>query len=300
MKQRTRLIWTIALVAPLIAGCGGGVTALSNSESEDSTDTAAYPNAHGEQATLLSAFYGLDDAIPFLASWRICGSFGHKDGMPVIFSEEIDINTLQAGDFLVTLADGSQLAPGCVTPAPAEDLGEFRTMLMIGDFGSINNQPETVEVVGSIISLNQRINFKGASVDVTPLEAGPAIVHAEIVDQENWELGKEASSLPFGGGTGCPETTRQIVRVVWAGGVTKPGGAEIDDIEREAYRVIVAGDEGHETITPFAIGDLSDGDNNHELCLNKEVDVVRVEFPKGLMTDPREDLNIASSINVTY
>ena len=36
-------------------------------------------------------FTGLDDAIPFLASYRICGSLGNSDGMPVIFSKEVDI-----------------------------------------------------------------------------------------------------------------------------------------------------------------------------------------------------------------
>ena len=115
---------------------GGGVIALSNSDSKDSTQISSYPDALTEGAELLSAFYGLDDAIPFLAATGICSSFGNSDGMPVIFSKEVDIATLQAGDFSVLLSDGSEVKPGCVTPAPAQGLGEFRTMLMLGDFGS--------------------------------------------------------------------------------------------------------------------------------------------------------------------
>ena len=38
-------------------------------------------------------------------------------------------------------------------------------------------------------------NFFGVKVDVTPLEDGPALVHAEIVPEEDWELGKESSGL---------------------------------------------------------------------------------------------------------
>jgi hypothetical protein len=81
--------------------------------------------------------------------------------------------------------------------------------------------------------------------------------------------------------------------VVWSGGVTKPGGEEIDDLERKAYRVSLIDGSA---VTPFAIGDLSDGDNNHELCLESGIQAQRVEFPAGLLTDPREDLNPATAI----
>ena len=300
MKRSWRSGLILVLTASLLAACGGGgVNALSNSEGKDSTQISSYPDAGTEGAELLSAFYGLDDAIPFFASYRVCGSLGNSDGMPVIFSKEVDIATLQAGDFSVLLNDGSEIKPGCVTPAPAQDLGEFRTMLMLGDFGSIDNQPMTVEITGNIVSMDHGTNFLGAKVDVTPLEDGPALVHAEIVPEEDWELGKESSGVRFGGGTGCPAFTQQVVRVVWGGGVTKPGGDEVDDVEREAYRVTILDNDTLTTVTPFALGDLSDGDNNHELCLDVTSEVVRIEFPAGLMTDPREDLNIATSITLT-
>ena len=41
------------------------------------------------------------------------------------------------------------------------------------------------------------------------------------------------------------------------------GGDEIDDVEREAYRVLF--ESGEETAL-MAVADLGDGDNNHELC----------------------------------
>ncbi len=290
----------LGLSLALLAGCSN-VSELADTQQQDTTDAASFPQATSQGAALLSAFYGLDDAVPFFGSYRICGEFGHTDGMPAIFSKELDTATLQAGDFRVTLADGQSISVACATPAPAEDVGELRTMLLVGDFGSIDNQPVSVEVTGNVISLDHRTNFKGARVDVTRLEHGPGLVHAEVVPEEQWELDKQASALPFGGGSGCPAGTRQVVRVVWAGGVTKPGGDEIDDTERSAYGVFVAGEGGELTeVTPFAIGDLGDGDNNHELCLDVTTRVVRVEFPEKLMTDPREDLNPATAVSISY
>jgi len=299
MDTNLRTISALILSLLVVTGCSD-VGRLSNSDQQDSTNLTAFNIDTSSEGRLLSAFYGLDDAIPFIASYRICGEFGHTDGMPVMFSKELDLSTMQAGDFLVTLADGQALNVGCATPAPAEGAGELRTMLLVGDFGSINNQPVTVKITGHILSADQKTNFNGASVDVTPLEAGPFLVLAEPVPESAWELGKEATGLRFGGGDGCPVGTTQIIRAVWAGGVTKPGGDEVDDLERSSYSVFVEGDEGLLEVTPFAIGDLGDGDNNHELCLDTDSRAIRVEFPENLMTDPREDLNPATSITVSY
>jgi hypothetical protein len=290
----------VFLATLLLGGCADP-SGLATTEQNDSTVAMDYPDAELFDGALLSAFYGLDDAIPFLASYRICGEFGHQDGMPVIFPQQIDLDTLEAGDFLVTLEGGAQLNVACATPAPAEDAGELRTILLIGDFGSMSNQPARVEVTGNIISLDQKTNFKGADVQVTRLEDGPTLIYAEAVPEDQWDLGKEATTVRFGGGSGCPADTRQVVRVVWRGGVTKPGGDEVDDLERAAYQVFVLAEDGELTeMVPFAIGDLGDGDNNHELCLDVEARAVRVAFPEGLLTDPRDDLNPATEVSVSY
>ena len=126
------------------------------------------------------------------------------------------------------------------------------------------------------------------------------MVWAEVVPESEWELGKSATSFPGGGGDGCPPGTKQVVQETWASGVTKPGGQEIDDIERAAYRVTMSfGDGGETELVPYAIANLGDGDNNHELCLDRAGQPLRVDFPAGLVTDPREDLNPHSTIEVT-
>ena len=179
-------------------------------------------------------------------------------------------------------------------------MGELRTALLVGSFGSSDDQPVKVEIIGNLLSIDKTINFKGAEVKVTSLNKGPTLVWAEVVPQNEWALGKSASWFPFGGGSGCPKETKQVIRATWSGGVTKPGGDEIDDKERTQYKVTIELKDGsHQDIEPFAIGDLGDGDNNHELCLDVEGKPKSIYFPKGYMTDPREDLNHETSILIS-
>lgn len=277
----------------------------ANYEQADSTQTSvpASSEVEGGGAMPLSAFFGADNAFPPLANRFICEGAAGGDGMPVVFSHQIDTSTLQAGDFRISRADGSIGSLVCVTPMPALDVGELRTMLLIGEYGSAENQPVKVDIVGNLLSIDGSINFRNSSSTVIPLEDGPTLIYAEIVPESQWDLGKEQSTgRVFGApGDGCPESTQQVIRVVWTGGVTKPGGDEIDDVERLAYSVFVEDNAGELTaIVPFAVADLRDGDNNHELCLDTSAKPVRVEFPAGLMTDPIEDLNPATSIGVSY
>ena len=280
----------------------GEMRALSDSTQQDTTVTAvtATIDSSGRQAALLSAFFGLDNGLPDISDKGICRGAAGADGMPVIFSHEIDTETMQAGDFRVVAESGSVGEITCVTPAPANDPGEIRTILVVGEYGSAEDQPTSVEIVGNLLSKDGQLNFRGVQSSVIALEVGPTLVWSEVVPERDWELGKPATPLPFGGGDRCPIGTQQVVRVTWAGGVTKPGGEEIDDNEREAYRVTMSfGDEGEAEMVPYAIGDRGDGDNNHLLCLDRTGLPLRVDFPAGLVTDPREDLNPSTRIEVT-
>lgn len=262
-------------------------------EDTTETDITATRDAGGRAATLLSAFFGLDSHAPLITRWVICPDAPGSDGMPVVFSHELDRETIQAGDFRVTRASGSTGQVACATLSPAHDTGEWRTVLLIGEYGSIGDQPLRVEVVGNILSRDHSVNFKGTTVDVIPLEAGPAIVLVDVVPDAEMKIGQAATRLPWGGGDGCPEGSAMALRVTWEGGVTKPGGAEVDDLERAAYAVRFQDREG--TVPPDALADLGDGDNNHLLCFDTIGVPAEVAFPAGLMTDPREDLNPATN-----
>lgn len=293
-----------------LLGCGrttGPMEALNNSVALSDatpndttvTEVTASRDPSDDSVAILSAFFGLDDALPRLSDRAICEGAAGMDGMPIVLSHEIDIDTMQAGDFRVVTHSGTIGDITCVTPAPADDPGEARTILIVGQYGSASDEPARVEVVGNVLSKDHRVNFRGTQASVIPLEEGPTLTLAEVVPQEAWDLGSPATQVPFGGGDGCPVGTVQVVRAVWAGGVTKPGGAEIDDQERLKYRVTLRGTDGEENdIVPFAIGDLGDGDNNHELCLDQDGEPSGVHFPAGWVTDPREDLNPSTRVPV--
>lgn len=266
---------------------------LASYEQRDTTVTevTSSTNAEGD-AAILSAFFGIDDDLPRNANKAICNDAHGKDGMPVIFSREIDFDSMQAGDFKVTTAAGQVGVVHCVTLAPADDKGELRTALLVGQFGSMEDQPAKVEIVGNLLSMDKSLNFKGASANAIALEVGPTIILAEHLSIDQLDLKKQATELPFGGGTGCPAGTTQAVNAVWVGGVSKRGGGDAEDDERQQYRVTIQRDDGSTTdVTPFALADLQDGDNNHLLCLDVPGLPISVSLPANFLQDPRGDLN---------
>lgn len=264
------------------------------------TEVTARTDAGGRDARLLSAFFGVDDGLPNLFSLVGCRGGDGMDGMPVIFSHEIDVTTVEPGDFRVVTASGTVGRVVCLTMAPADDPGELRTALLVGQFGSAADQPVTVEIVGNVLSLDKALNFRGATIPVTPLECGPSLVWAELVPEAEWSLGRAATRLPWGGGDSCPVGTAQVLRVTWDGGVSRRAGGQAGLTEGRLYEVTVNGPvRGSYVVRPMALADLGDGDNNHELCLDVTDPAVSVRFPAGHLIDPRGDVNEDTGIAVT-
>lgn len=244
--------------------------------------------AQASTPALLSAYFGLDNALPRNAI-GLCRQAPNQDGMPVIFSSVIDPDSLDAADFAVITESGAVMTPLCATLSPAIDEGELRTVLLIGEFGDDGEDaPVRVEIVGDVLGSADGANFLGASVDVTPLSAGPSLILAELVPSIQMALGRESGRQQ---GDGCPyENTVRAVRVTWAGGVSNAAGDEAGEVERALYHVTVTADDGSQAeIVPFALADLGDGDNNHLLCLDTPDLPVSVFFPAGYLLDPNRD-----------
>lgn len=278
LLDRARSGWT-ALILVWVAVSSAQFTAA---------DDAADP------PTLLSAFFGLDNALPFMANLLCLGASG-LDGMPVVLSRTIDPETLEAEDFEVVTQSGAKQTPHCVALRPAQDPGELRTVLLIGEFGNANDDPPAfVRIVGDLMSdssRSKRINFRGSDVAVTPLDKGPSLVLGERIAVSN--LAAETR------GTLCPQGVQEVVRVTWAGGVRRPNREEAGDAERMLYRVTVERADGStQEIAPAALADLGDGDNNHLLCLDTAAVAVSVGFPAGYLVDPNGDLNPDTRITV--
>ncbi len=244
-------------------------------------------SANGPPARLLSAFFGLDNGLSFGAN-RLCLGASGKDGMPIVLSHTIDPKTLQSEDFRVVTRSGLERTPFCLTLRPARDAGELRTVLLIGEFGdAVNDPPVKVLVVDDLLSdgmTGDPVNFRGTKTHVTPLDAGPSLVVAEVVPEEEWSIKRRGSA--------CPAGIQQVVRATWAGGVRLPNGDEPGDTERVLYSVTVERPDGsNEEIVPTALADLGDRDNNHLLCLDTSDPAVLVTFPAGHLVDPNQDLN---------
>ena len=85
------------------------------------------------EARVLTAFFGIDSDLPLLASLLYIRALG-KDGMPLVFSHEIDPNSLKATDFEITTLNGSRFRAEHVTLMPANEEFELRTTLLIGEY----------------------------------------------------------------------------------------------------------------------------------------------------------------------
>jgi hypothetical protein len=279
----------LVVLAVILDGCNQS-TVPSEAVSPSAKDS------HERSASLLSAFFGLDNALPGKANFLCLGASG-EDGMPVVLSHTIDERTLQKEDFLVVTKAGIEHTPSCVTLAPAVGAGELRTVLLVGELGSAIDPAATVRIVGDIYSDGHSggpVNFRGAEVSVIPLESGPTLVLAEEVPKADW------SDRRRNGGSSCPEHTAQVVRATWAGGIRLPKGDEVGDAERALYRLRVERSDGSQAdVVPFALGDLDDNDNNHRLCLDTIDTVLSVSFPAGYVVDPNGDLNPATTVAVT-
>ncbi len=253
LKQFRKWSQAIRLLAPATAfvllGTALFAQDVSSRELEDTTPELGLPSsAGGQDAELLYAFHGLE-SLPRVANLICRGSRG-RHGMPVIFSTEIDLETMQAGDFRVVTKSGQIGTMHCVSVLPATDPGEMRTVLLIGDFGNASEDPPVeVDVIGHLHSIDGRLDFRGATVAVTPLEDGPSLIFAEVV--EDWTLVGNLGPRRTRGSL-CPsDNIVQAIRVTWAGGVTLANGKESGDVERDLYSIIVEAENGSQrTVTP--------------------------------------------------
>lgn len=252
-----------------------------------------------DQGQIVAANYGSAN-LPANLGLLVCPEAPGRDGMPVHFETEL-AGPVFPEDFVVQGKDGSPRPVLCATFDPSDDEGDRRSILLIGEFGDAEDQPLLVEVVGDLFSTDFSISYRGAYAEVIPLEAPPALILAESVPEQEWDLDATGSPTPWGGGTGCPsDGTKQVLRVSWGGGVLAADGAEVTQQEWGRYNVALRTKKGKiKIVTPFAVGDLNDTDNNHELCLDKKGTPLGVRFPAGLLIDPNGDLNETTVIGVT-
>ena len=212
-------------------------------------------------AKILSAFFGLDNDLP-QRSIRISPKAPGKDGMPVVFSQEIDPTTLEPSDFKIKTAKGEYFNVDIVSLIPATEAFELRTVLLVGAYGDYpDNEPIEVEIVGELLTRTGQ-DYQGQKINVTPLEKGPFLSYAEYFEFDN-----DYPYVSKTRGCDCPkDETITVVRTVWAGGVRALNGNELGDNELKNFVITLINEKDTITTNPFKIADLNDNYNNIDLC----------------------------------
>jgi len=244
------------------------------------------------QDTLVSAFFGLDNALPSLL---LCNQqVGLLDGMPINFKFPLDASSLSETDFEVIDSLGNIHTPICVSMAPADENGENRTVLLLGEFGTaVINPPIEVRVVGDLLTTNTLsgesvcsaiINLNGITTkNVIPLADGPSLFFAQRIDGNLNE---------------CNSGT-QTVQVAWNGGITPfiGGDTESDLFEYYVGYSYCSGDLIPHV--PISIVDINDNDNFHQLCFSTSDEIVKISMMANTVEDPNHDPNLYSEIDVS-
>jgi len=260
-----------------------GDTPQTSSEPSEITTSENESEPEDPQSRILSAYYGLDALGPGVN--RLCPTPAEgEDGMPVVFSVQINQDTVTADLFAVETASGEVVTPLCASLRPAIEQLEQRTVLLAGPFGTPDAQPQAVEVVGALEDVNG-VSLLGERItNITPLEAGPSLVLAERFTVDTPGLVGE-----------CPAATQQVVQITWDGGVSGPEGSALGEPQRLGVSVNL---EDGESITPIALAD-DDPDNHVLVCLDTATPAVSVRVEAGLFYDPGDDANLQTDANVT-
>ena len=244
------------------------------------------------QDTLVSAFFGLDNALPSL----LCGQVGSQlDGMPVNFIFPIDASSLSGSDFEVVDSLGNIHIPMCALLAPANENGENRTVLLLGEFGTaVTNPPVEVRIVGDLFTIDtisgesacsEIINLNGINTtNVIPLADGPSLFFAQRIDGNLNEC-----NAGF-----------QTIQVAWNGGITPYISG---DTESDLFQYYVGYSDSSGVLrphVPISIADINDNDNFHQLCFSTSDDIVKISMMANTVEDPNQDPNLYSEIDVIY
>ena len=277
----------IGIVAwALLTACSGDGDEPTSQDTAGAEDGATTIEGGAESVHILSAFFGLDSRIPgFLFG---CGLSGPQDGMPIVLDRRIPLPALlDPSVFVVHRASGAESPVGCATLAPANEVEERRTILLVGEFASDDDPPLGVEIIGTLLT-DDGVDAEGALIEtVVPLAAGPSIVLAEHY---------LVSELPTGGTDECPTDTDHIIKLTWEGGVSGPGGADLDESHRLGTTVEYASGEVR---VATLLADAFDNDNHVEFCMSAPGEPVAITAGSGLYEDPNGDLNVLHTQTVT-
>ncbi len=281
-----KLVILQCIAVIMLTACNGPRPEILLSETIPEIDST-------REAKVLTAFFGLDNALNQRSRLLYENAPG-QDGMPLVFSHEIDPNTLQGADFEVLTKNGDLIQVEYATLLPANEEFELRTVLLIGEYGNHpDNPPVSVTIIGDLMSRTGS-NFKGQTIKVIPLEEGPILSYAEY-----FTFDEDYPYIEEGRGCDCPKAeTQLVVKAVWSGGVRATNGNELGLNELNHFEVTLVQEADTLIVTSFQLADLEDNDNNIDLCLKKSGTPILLKVNKNIAIDPRGDKNPKTQIEI--
>ncbi len=269
------------------------LASCDNSRPSDSLSITIPEIDYTREVKILTAFFGLDNSLPRRARLLYRNAVG-QDGMPLVFSHELDPTTLDGSDFEVTSLNGEKFEVEFATLRPANEKFELRTVLLIGEYGNFpDNPPISVSVIGDLMSRTGH-NLKGQSINVIPLDKGPVLSYAEF-----FTLTDDYPYVSNSAGCDCPkDSTKTVVKAVWSGGVRALNGDELGPNDITSFQVTLVQGKDTTKVNPFQLADLADNDNNIDLCIKEAGLPILVEVSEDTAIDPRNDKNPKTSMHV--
>ena len=286
--MRFRFHILIIFFIPFLSSC----TENNEETQEEVKQDDEKPQEEVKQDALVSGFFGLDNALPSLL---LCNQLGGQlDGMPVNFKYPLDASSLSETDFEVVDSLGIIHTPLCVSLAPANENGENRTVLLLGEFGTpVTNPPVEIRIVGDLFTTDPLsgesvcpaiMNLNGiTTTNVIPLAGGPSLFFAQRIDGNLNE---------------CSSGT-QTIQVAWNGGVTP---FIDDDTESDLFKYYIGYSDSSGVLIPHvptSIADINDNDNFHQLCFSTNDEIVKISMMANAVEDPNHDPNLYSEIDVS-
>ena len=286
--MRFRFHILIIFFIPFLSSC----TENNEETQEEVKQDDEKPQGEVKQDALVSGFFGLDNALPSLL---LCNQLGGQlDGMPVNFKYPLNASSLSETDFEVVDSLGNIHTPLCVSLAPANENGENRTVLLLGEFGTpVTNPPVEIRIVGDLFTTDPLsgesacpaiMNLNGiTTTNVIPLADGPSLFFAQRIDGNLNE---------------CSSGT-QTIQVAWNGGVTP---FIDDDTESDLSKYYIGYSDSSGVLIPHvptSIADINDNDNFHQLCFSTNDEIVKISMMANAVEDPNHDPNLYSEIDVS-
>ena len=147
--------------------------------------------------------------------------------------------------------------------APANENGENRTVLLLGEFGTaVTNPPVEVRVVGDLFSTDalsgescSEMKPKRNPTNIIPLDDGPSFFAQRIDGNLNEWFGT------------------QTIQVAWDGGITPYISS---DAESDLFQYYIGYSDSSGLIphAPISIVDINDNDNFHQLCFSTSDEII--------------------------